>query len=709
MATTAQPAADLGPPRSRHWLRIGGALTGLLFLVALARYWPPSPEALEAITLSRWDELPNLQPHGHILEDPQILHVQLQDRFLIFGNWPERAVRSVELEVQPLTPGPLEGVLLLYIEAASNWIAGLDSGAIKPTEPDLFPPLSDCDGQIRTRVQHAVVHWKGANAILRWHLREPAVWFKLAWPGEARLRLASIRVVLENRTQSQGLRRWMPLAAKVLAVGCAGWLTLVLLGQFWPALLRINYKRTLIWVQCVILILLALLLPPFQGPDENLHWAAAINMYRSAETVSAPADSGIEAKPRREAKEKVLLQLPELLDALTPRWRSDVPFHPDIFHRPAQELDLPEADSVGYAGRLTYPIVGLVATFFPTVSTLPEALCFYYLCRLLPIPFWLGLLLYAERRGWLTYTLLTFLSLPLWLEQAVVVSSDTVTLLAAFAAGLLFLSCRKDGGWKPVVALWLVAITAFLAKQYGALMLLPVFVLPWRKVPAKWLTIPIGLVASVFLGWLALQMGIRMLEQSKPDARGKLSGRLERVIDGRSTRVFLEQVTNRFTYNVSDAAREWYQPLGWLDTPLSGWHHALIAVALLIALLADASERGASWLQAILQHPGELLLLWGLVIVHAAVLVLTISLIMFITFTATEDRETTLYAVQIRYFFPTVIIACLVPQGIRASKLVSSGPPVPAFLGALFPSLLLVLAATRAAATAIDLLARYFS
>lgn len=676
LAVNAEPAAI---PPARRWLKAATLAAALLCCVAAARLWPATPEPFETRTFSSLSELPNLREEESpdAAEPPRI--------FGFMGH----TVRSLEIDAEPGAAGPLERVRLYWLAPQSYWIPWVEADPKRFASA--FEPLEDGDSQIRKSVQHAAVTWDADRVRLRFHLREPALWLKLVFPPTVKLKVVGLRVVTENAACPWGLPRWLPLLAKIGLLGLAAWATLGLARQLWPALPQAELKRLALFALGAMLALTAMLLPPFQGPDENRHWFAALTLYG-----------------RSEEKEPILFRLPEIVGALPSRWKADVPAHPDLLRWNGAPPSRGDHDSVGYGSKLTYPFVGAVALFFPTVSTLPEALCFYGLCRLLPVLCWAPLLFFLERRGWLTWTLLTFLSFPLVLQQSVVVSSDTLTLLGTLGAGALFLVCRKDGGWRPLLLLWLVALAVTLGKPGTPLLLLPLFLLPWRKIPLKWLTLPLGLAAIVGLGWLVLNYGLRLVEASRGDEGGKLKGRLEYVMRPEGGAVFLRNVVHRFTWG-ADAFDEWFQPLGWLDTPISDWHRALLYAALLLALAADAAERGRSWLKALKSRPGELAALWGLVLVHAAALILAYTLVMFLAHTQTEKGDTAMYGVQIRYFYPAVLVACLIPLGLK-----NEGMPPPTLVGAaglgaaLLPTLLFVFLLARGVALAVDLLVRYF-
>lgn len=677
----------------QRWLGVALCIAGLVGLAVLARLWPQPAVPHQVRRVAAWADLPNFQQGTSVAASPQTLTLHGNPPQLLFGDFPGQAVRSVELAIRPTHPWPVDRLLLMYIEATPTQEAYLQ--AFPQQVPALFDWLEGgnladrvtlhAHGLIRTRIVRPLVRWEDGVAVCRFDLPMPALWLKLVWPREDTVTLESAQVVLVPRQPES----WWPLAGQVFSIGLALGLAWQLAALLAPALgLAASAKRWAMGLLASLQFLTALLLPPFQGPDEYRHWVAALKLYG-----------------RQEAGEPVLFRLPELLDALPPRWLADVPFHALQFRRTEDVIAEQEKNfSVGYARAWTYPYVGVVALFYPKVTRLPEALCCYYLARLLPIAIWVLLLCWLDRRGCLTWSLLAFLSLPLMLQQSVVVSSDTLTLQAALAAAAAFVSCRRDGGGWRLAALWLLVLVASVAKPPMALILLPLFLLPWRKLPLKMLTVPLLLAGAAGLAWLALRYGVQLLEGSREDLPGKVLDRVQFVLSPDGLLVFLRSVVTRFSYGW----QEWVQPLGWLDTPLSQWHLALLVATVGLALLLDFVELAPGWGRAVMEQPLDLLALWGLVLAHAVGLVLGICFIMFIAHTETENGQSQLIGVQMRYFFPAILLALVVPFGLSrpaASRgLSDSSPSLPLWL----VGPLLALLAARGAALAIDLLVRYF-
>src|SRR5215203_5930918 len=77
------------------------------------------------------------------------------------------------------------------------------------------------------------------------------------------------------------------------------------------------------------------------------------------------------------------------------------------------------------------PFVFVVSALFPHVETTEEALVFLYACRLFPAVLLIVILLAADRAFDLPFMALFFFSLPLVMQQAVIVSADTFLNLGA--------------------------------------------------------------------------------------------------------------------------------------------------------------------------------------------------------------------------------------------------------------------------------------
>jgi hypothetical protein len=221
---------------------------------------------------------------------------------------------------------------------------------------------------------------------------------------------------------------------------------------------------SILWLLCQGLVMV-FCLPPFQGPDENRHWKTAVELYRS----DGQANS-------------ILQLLPAYLNAEAPRLRSEIRFQKERFQA-AEPVPTQEAIKVTYTRHWGYPTVGLVSLLFPRVTTLNEALYFYYACRLLNLLCLLLLVGWAWKLGLGSCTLMVFLSFPLVMQQCVIVSTDTAHNLGTFLALFLWVKHYRDRRTWSLIALIVVTLLVVAAKPpiYLGVMLLPAWFLPWSK------------------------------------------------------------------------------------------------------------------------------------------------------------------------------------------------------------------------------------
>jgi hypothetical protein len=456
---------------------------------------------------------------------------------------------------------------------------------------------------------------------------------------------------------------------------------LVLAAQIlWPAA-RVGGERTrtalLVLVACSAAVLL-FLLPPFQGPDEWAHWKAALLRFRH----DAPSEAA-------------LFNLPEALDSFPVRARSENPFESQRLLSPPSGAGVPEPRRgyVDYANALTYPFVGLVGLLFPRVETTAEALLFYYLCRALPAAALLGLLFRANRAGLLSWTGLTFFSSPLVLQQFVVLTSDTVANLGTVLAVLLFAARRGKPDWRRTLALWLVCLAAAAAKPplYAGLLLLPLWFVPYHKVPAAKLTVPLAGAALVVLGVLGflwrLRGSLRALGQP-----GGASQFLE------ACRYLVEVKVGRLS--------SWFEPLGWLDTYFGEEHLWLIRVGVLLALVLDLVLVVPGLVRGCFRSWGRVSALAGTVAAHALIAFLVPAWIYYYNF-----GSPTLFGVdnvQVRYLFSAVMLALMLPMAFAERKPGEEEGRLRVAAGSAALALMPLVLFARQVELAVDLLVRYW-
>jgi hypothetical protein len=389
------------------------------------------------------------------------------------------------------------------------------------------------------------------------------------------------------------------------------------------------------------------LLPPFEGPDENWHWMLAV-------AVSRPAV----------ASNPTAFQLPELL--------RPVPFKtaPDRMSMgPVPLISAAEVDkrlrfihaNYPYARPWAYPLTTIVMWLYPRVDSIRQAVLLFYLCRLLPAVVMFGCLLYAVRRYELLFTTLVFFSLPLVVEQHVVISTDILLNLGALVMALLFLRHRRDGSTWAAAGLWLLALTILSVKfVYAPLLLLPVLTVP-RGAMRR------GLVAGGAVLGLAATYPALLVIRHQVRAYAAAVNRLplaDQQIAALAHASGWHEVLTQWGRYVSTLPHvsTWVGPLGWLYAPLSPAHITLIAASLVLGVAFDVWQIATDWS------------VWKRVL--AIPIVLGFGGLAFVTFLdvllyhlmTTSPGAAEVAGVQVRHFFPIVIAALAIAAPVRLDR-----------------------------------------
>ncbi|HYF52561.1 MAG TPA: DUF2142 domain-containing protein [Planctomycetota bacterium] len=433
---------------------------------------------------------------------------------------------------------------------------------------------------------------------------------------------------------------------RVLAVaGVLGVLALTLQALF-PLLRlsRVAIQRVLLSMQLASALVIVFFLPPFQGPDEIAHWQSAVQLYR-----------------RDPAAEPILVWLPQITNA------EDLPFHPERRFDPAvlreTPQNLPEGlpKKVGYASPLSYPAVAVVSVFFPRVQSLPEALTFYYLSRLLPILALTGFLIWLVARLDVPFCVLFFLSLPLVQQQCIVVSSDTLVNFSTIAAVVLTVLLWKNFSWPLWVMLTALCLVATYAKvNVGALLLFPLLFLPWRRLPMKPLSIP----ALLFGVGVILYAAARLVESKLSASGGTVNdpattqAQIAYLKTPGGFKYFLTIYWNFITSIWSMGTFSSY--LGWLDTPLSNHHFFLLRWSCIFAIVLDLQRYLPRLIPLLQSCWKELLIALGLAVSCFFIMSGVICAIMFVC--ETPPGWGGFAGVQARYLFPPLLVATLIPM-----------------------------------------------
>lgn len=542
------------------------------------------------------------------------------------------------------------------------------------------------EGMIRTRSLRPILINRGKEATLSWNLPVAAKNIRLLVPPNTKFS-AEIMYLAGIFPDQSTWNTWRQ-ALKLLCLAINLSLLVAWFAQYLPQLRRILAKPA-----CISVLLLGIhgsimiwLLPPFQGPDENRHWREAVKLFRS------------DGQP-----DSILFQLPNILDAEAPRWQSQIPFHAANLHASANfSRERGETKGAPYVKHWGYPTVGLIAFLSPPIQTVPEALTFYYCCRATNLLLLLGLVAASWRYGLGSWTLVTFLSFPLVLQQCTIISTDTIHNLGTLLAVLLFCRHQRVRTTLSWLLLGLVSCLVVASKPpaYLLILLLPAWFIPWSTLrrPRVWLPLALSLaaisaVAFWFLWGLVVKEG-----QGMSDLVHK---QLDYVLTGPGFTQFaisaLEYPT-RFLVPFS-----WWEPLGWLDTNLNDLHRALLWLSLIAAVIFDV----ARWIIWLRTNPIQSL--WHLVtplllcMVHLLFVWWSLALIMYLTIS--DYQATGITGLQVRYMIPVALLFLAWPPACLTSI-----SQMPLTQRPLWPAItLLLLAITRVIQLAIDLHYRYWA
>jgi hypothetical protein len=589
---------------------------------------------------------------------------------------PGQAIASLALSLTPLGPfNPNDFVLFFTPAAGTVW-----------RTPD------------GSRVERGRVEDRPGGLRVLWNLSEPAVTVGVSLPPGASFRLDRLEV---TETDAWGARGFRGLALALLVPGLLVGLGLLAARAFWPRLApeAVAVKQFLLLGLLFGSAVTVFLLPPFQGPDEWVHWRTALALYRPDFT----------AEPE-------LTNLESILGAERVRFRAENQFHPDRLRAPpGRSGPVPAGPRVAYANPLTYLAVGVVALAFPHVETVREALVFYYLCRMVPLAVLFALLFAANRRDRLPYTAIIFFSSPLVVQQYTAVSADTVPNLATLAAALLLLGLWRRPSARGLGLLAVLCLVGALAKPpaLAGLLLLPCLCLRLGSRRPKMAVVILAGLAVLAAGLLALGAAGSAARQVLPGGEAAATSdygrQLAFVQTGAGLRTFLAACANRL--RGQQWLVGWFQPLGWVDTGLSEYHLNLIRMSVWVAVLLDAVELGPALLAGARRGKGRAALL---AVTLAAVWLFLLSCLLFIFYLLeTPPGALTVVGLQTRYLIPAAILTLLLPLAV-ASEGENAGPAGPArqewlaLNRAVALGLLPLLLAARQVELTTDLLLRYW-
>jgi|GEM_PF-6365568 len=453
-------------------------------------------------------------------------------------------------------------------------------------------------------------------------------------------------------------------------------------------------KRLFIAALLVPATVIIFLLPPFMAPDEIVHWKTALYMYR-ADALSEPGAYNLNEVLGTEA----------LLDGKTK-------FITAHFSRELPPTPLPRNAPVdmGYVRMHAYPVVFAVLSFYPTVRTVREGLFLYYLCRGVQAVAMLLLLYWINRRFELPFSALFLCSLPLYLQQSAAVSADWFLNAGTIVAVMLFITLREKPSTALNVCLWVLCLALIYSKIILAgIIVLPLMLFPWSRVPRKALVFPVLVLMAIALAFVAGNMVLNALRKynghfgkeavESQIAALQTSPGLHRFLTG-----WWQTILDRFN------SSSWLQALGYLDTHLNPHHVFIIKLSGLACLIVDAvlyARRIPGWFR---NRRADVFSVAAIIVINILVITLLNSLIYFIQ--GTRPTDPLIHGMQSRHFFPAAIVALFLPILLLGRRDVHPAESVPLCKSALattaaciFPLLIF----NRSHELFLDLMRRFWS
>ena len=591
-------------------------------------------------------------------KEANLLKALKAENGLVLKRLPLPSVSHLILRVEPRLPFDYHDFVLFYYPAGGN--------------PELEGTIRSAYDAVR-----GAASVRNGKLTVVWNLPRPIVrgWFRL--PVRADFKFDSLDLTMDLDAESGGVADYWLTFLKWFSPALVTFFILLLIQRLWPAFVldAILVKKILILGLIPGYVTIVFFLPPFQGPDEHLHWKCALESCRPHPF----KEICLHDLDKITIESSLLPHNPE--NQVSPQMLRSDPGNAQPDHTPESK--------VTYATPFSHPFVWLVGLWFPRVETVREALFFYYLCRVLPVIVLFAILWITNQKGLMPYSALVFFSFPLVMEQMTVISSDTVPNLGAVVATLVFQAAWRRTNWWLVALLWFLAIAITLAKPpiFAGFFLLPLLATPWRQVPYKRFWFPVAVVLVAAGTWLALQYGLSLTHGG-----GERPEKMAKMIDFLQTRHgwhHFERLCKNLLIDRLNAREGWYLPLGWLDTGLSDYHRALIGTSFLIALGLDLLtwlgpfigwlRRNFVLLRTALSPAGEgqekvavidalwsitcdtwvLLMVIILVVVNFLFVGVVDCLINYIIYS--EPWESVIYGVQMRYFFPVGILALFLP------------------------------------------------
>ncbi len=435
--------------------------------------------------------------------------------------------------------------------------------------------------------------------------------------------------------------------------------------------------RALLCAFCGLGVLIAILIPPFQVPDEPVHWTAA----NSRTTLSRQADNPDVAC-------SLANQLPHVFEVGRIAFRDTE----KISGRQFRNIDLMKPacgqSALNYGIITTYPGILAARAITTGDSTFGhKAFQVFIFSRIFQGAF---LLLVAWRLVSLSLSTnrivpgllvsLTMMVSPLFLQQSFSLSADVVTFALPLSL-LLFMFHLINVRWFDWAVLFAISITVCATKP-TLFAIIPVFLyagLLRSKQEGQYPTWPVCMRSSeawlmhlcVFMSlcaalWISLAQPINAAGTSP--VNGSIKGQIAHIVQ-HPLGSFLLLVNTTWAYCSSWGP--YLGSLGWLDTHLSGWTQKRYQHLLTLAAIVDLLICLITWIRGGAQRNHLRALQWkiplnSIVAVSLFAAGLCTSLIIYLSWSPVGAAS--ISGLQPRYFLPF-----LLPVPVLLGDLLSGG------------------------------------
>lgn len=408
---------------------------------------------------------------------------------------------------------------------------------------------------------------------------------------------------------------------------------------------------------CLLGILISTLIPPFQVPDEPMHWIAGYSRTHSAVSPTNPKEHCSLANA-----------LPDLFEVGRIAFYPSNKFDVTSIHNLSKMKAVCSEAYLNYGTATTYPGILLGRLFTLGEENVPEkTFQVFMLGRLFQggiIAFLLWRLVGTalRTRGYMVGLLATSVLMlsPLFIQQSFAISADGITFALSLSL-LFFLFFMKEARWLD----WLVMLflaTAVSATKPPLFLPIPVFLgvglLRMHGLGTKsWRTwiVAAGIALSVLATLWVVGAQSQGNSEAVLKANQNVAGQIAHVKENPVTVMGLVALHTGKYLRLSPLIG----PLGWLDASLSPWtvtkyqHIVLIAffleILLAVCILVSRKRRLPSQTQVM-----SAILLVGSQI-GAAV---AVTFILYLTWT--PPGANTVMGVQGRYFLPMLLTVPLV-------------------------------------------------